>query len=78
MLDSIDACLLVQPSLVNMRKRALLPVVKERQQLADALARYMAMLGLERRARPVPDLHQYLREREAAAAQDPPITEPGS
>ena len=38
LLDSVDAWLLVQPSLVNQRKRALLPVVRERQALADALA----------------------------------------
>ncbi len=49
LLDSIDAWLLTQPSLVNKRARALLPVVRERQQLADALARYLALLGLERR-----------------------------
>jgi len=63
LLDSIDAWLLVQPSLVNARKRALLPVVRERQQLADALARYMSTLGLERRAHDVPSLQQYLAER---------------
>lgn len=60
LLDSIDAWLLVQPSLVNARKRALLPVVKERQALADGLARYLAQLGLDRRARPVGDLQTYL------------------
>jgi len=38
LLDSIDAWLLTQPSLVNRRRRALLPVVRERQTLADALA----------------------------------------
>jgi len=53
LLDSVDGWLLVQPSLVNARKKALLPVVRERQQLADALARYMTQLGLERRARGV-------------------------
>ena len=52
MLDSIDAWLLSQPSLVDKRKRALLPVVKERQQLADSLARHLGQLGLERRAAP--------------------------
>lgn len=51
LLDSIDAYLLTQPSLVNARKRTLLPVVRERQQLADAMARYLAQLGLERRTR---------------------------
>jgi hypothetical protein len=51
LLDSIDTWLLVQPSLVNARKRALLPVVRERQALADGLARYLAQLGLERRVK---------------------------
>ena len=53
LLDSIDVWLLVQPSLINSRKRSLLPVVKERQALADALARYLAQLGLERRTKQV-------------------------
>ncbi len=48
-LDSIDCWLLTQPSLVNARKRSLLPAVKERQQLADGLARYLTQLGLERK-----------------------------
>ena len=63
MLDSIDAWLLVQPSLVNKRKRALLPVVRERTQLADALARYLSALGLERRSKPERSLQDYLAER---------------
>jgi anthranilate phosphoribosyltransferase len=41
------------PSLVNRQRRCLHAVVKERQSLADALARYMAQLGLERRAKEV-------------------------
>ena len=48
-LHSIDVWLLQQPALIDKRKRALLPAVRERQALADALARYLAMLGLERR-----------------------------
>src|SRR5437867_964852 len=56
LLDSIDAWLLAQPSLVNARKKALLPVVRERQQVADALARYMGQLGLERRAKDLGDI----------------------
>ena len=50
-LDSIDAWLLIQPSLVNARKKSLLPVVRERQALADGLARYLAQLGLHRQQR---------------------------
>jgi len=53
LLDSIDAWLLTQPSLINARKRALLPAVRERQALADALARYLGQLGLERKAKDV-------------------------
>ncbi len=60
LLDSIDAWLLKQPSLVNARKKSLLPVVRERQQLADSLARYMGQLGLERRVKPTPSLQEYL------------------
>jgi hypothetical protein len=53
MLDSIDAWVLTQPALVDKRKRALLPAVKERQQLADSLARYLTTLGLGRTSKPV-------------------------
>lgn len=49
LLDSVDAWLLTQPSLVNKRKKSLLPVVRERQQLADGLARYLGQLGLEKK-----------------------------
>jgi hypothetical protein len=38
-LDSVDAWVLRQPALVSVRKRCLLPVVRERTQLADAIAR---------------------------------------
>jgi len=63
LLDSIDAWLVRQPSLVDRRKRALLPVVRERQALADALVRYLTALGLERKARDVTDLASYLASR---------------
>jgi hypothetical protein len=48
-LDSIDRWIFQQPSLIDKRKRALLPVVRERQSLANALAEYMDRLGLQRR-----------------------------
>ena len=51
LLDGIDTWLLTQPSLVNARKKSLLPVVRERQTLADGLARYLAQLGLHRRVK---------------------------
>ena len=64
LLDSIDGWLLRQKSLINHRRRALFPVVRERQTIADALARYLDMLGLQRRAAPIQTLDQYLSEQE--------------
>ena len=61
LLDGIDAWLFEQPSLVNKRERKLFTVVKERQQLADSLARYMGQLGLERRGK-IYDLNDYVVE----------------
>jgi hypothetical protein len=66
MLDSIDAWILSRPTLVNSRKKTLLPVVIQRQTLADGLARYLGQLGLERRAK-VKTLQALLD-----AADDPP------
>jgi hypothetical protein len=45
MLDSVDNWILTQPSLINARRRAILPVVRERQQLSDALSKYLCGLG---------------------------------
>ncbi len=71
LLGSIDSWLLVQPSLVNARKRAVLPVVKDRQALVDSLSRIMGQLGLKRRAVDGGDASRALLEvkrlREAAA-----------
>jgi hypothetical protein len=52
LLDSIDAWLLTQPTLINKRRKSLLPVVRERQVLADGLARYLMALGLARVEKP--------------------------
>ena len=51
LLDSIDVWLLQQPTLIIKRKKAIIPAVQQRQVLADALARYMSMLGLARRTK---------------------------
>lgn len=59
LLDSIDTWILKQPSLINLRKRAVHPVVLQRQQLADSLIRAMVQLGLERKAK-VLSLNDYL------------------
>jgi len=49
LLDSTDAWLIRQPSLIDKRKRQLYPIVARRTALADALARY---LGTRRAGNP--------------------------
>ena len=53
MLQSVDAWLLRQKSLVNRRNRMLFPVVLQRQTLEDSLVRNLRALGLEKTAKPV-------------------------
>ena len=68
-IDHLDAFLLEQPSLINRRKKAVLPVVRERQALVDSLARILSQLGLQRRTKPVMELSEYLaRKAEEKAA----------
>ncbi len=45
------------------RKRTVLPVVLQRMQIAEGLARNLERLGLERKAREVPSLQEYLAAR---------------
>ena len=66
MVDSIDTWVLTQPSLINKRKKAVLPIVQQRTQIADALARHLAMLGLDRRAKPAQSLTGYIEQRYGA------------
>ncbi len=80
MLDSVDAWVLAQPSLVDKRKRSLLPVVRERLSLVSQLQSLLRDLGLERKARDVTDLQTYLATRtpeDRQAARSPDAT-PGS
>src|SRR5215467_8032245 len=71
LLNHVDCYLLEQKSLVNKTKKCLWPVVRERQTLCDSLARLLSQIGLERQAKPVKSLSEYLadKEREAAAGE---------
>jgi hypothetical protein len=62
-LESLDNWLLQQNRLINTRSKSVFPVVRERQQLADSLARYMTMLGLEKRKKALPALNEYIAEK---------------
>src|SRR5262247_561249 len=63
MIDTIDNWILSQDNLVNKSKKAVIPVVIQRQSLADGLARYLAQLGLQRVTK-VKTLEQILAESE--------------
>jgi hypothetical protein len=80
-LDHVDAVLLERKSLV-VRGRRLLPLVEQRQKLADGLARVLGQLGLERRQKPPASLEAYVQERYGRGpepAEEPPgADEPGS
>jgi hypothetical protein len=78
-LDHVDAVLMAQDSLIVKRTRRrhhLMPLVEQRQRIADSLVRTLTQLGLERRQRPSVDLNQYLAQRRPSApAPDAPPTE---
>jgi hypothetical protein len=61
----VDAYVLGMDSPVNKRSRCLFPVVKERQALVSQLQSLLRDLGLDRRAKTVPDLTAYLAAKEA-------------
>jgi hypothetical protein len=65
--ESLDRWLLAQKSLINKSRRTVFPIVLQRASLADGLARYMTMLGLERRSRPGPTLADRLAQSQAPA-----------
>jgi hypothetical protein len=71
-LDSVDAYIFTLPSPVDKRHRRLWPVMRERQSLAAQYQSLLRDLGLERRAKPVPDLAAYLAARETAPPPTPP------
>jgi hypothetical protein len=60
MVESIDCWLFQQPSLIDRRHRALWPMVLQRMTIADGLVRVLKELGLERKAKAIPDLQSYL------------------
>jgi len=60
--EHLDFFLCEQESLINKKKKAVLPVLRERQQLVDSLARIMGQLGLERKQKPALSLPEYLVE----------------
>lgn len=69
-LDSVTGYLLTLPSLVDKRHRRVWQVVKDRAALASQLQSLLRDVGLERRARKVATLDEYLREHDRRAGQE--------
>jgi hypothetical protein len=74
LVDSVDTFVLSMTSPVNKRRRALYPVVRERQALVGQLQSLLRDLGLERRAADVPDLAAYLAGRRTASERPETLT----
>ena len=67
-LDSVDAWLLKQPTLINKRNRGVLPAVRDRQALVSTLRGLLSDLGLKRRQREMPSLQEYLAQKSRQTA----------
>ena len=82
LLDHVDAWLVEQRSLVIARSRTLVPIVTQRTQLADHLARLLDKLGLDRVPQKIPTLAEYVsacvaddgEKRPAAPVQQAPLS----
>jgi hypothetical protein len=67
--DHLDAVLMARASLVTRKGRAI-PLVEQRQRLADGLVNTLVKLGLERRAGRVPTLADYVRDKYSASGPE--------
>jgi len=87
LLDHVDAWIFQQPRLVNARAKTLLPVLVQRQAIADHLTRLLDKLGLDRVSQKVgptsavvilPDNGRDPQLQRTTNAQDPAHTEIGT
>ena len=72
-LDRFDAWFLPQVAAVDKRTKTLLPMVRERQQLADTLARYMAQLDLKPKAKLAKGPREYAAWKSSNVPLDPVV-----
>jgi hypothetical protein len=75
-IDTIDGYLMSLQSIIAKRKKSLLPVLLQRNALVETRARLLQMLGLERRARQLPALHDYLANRSSVGKSESPPASP--
>jgi hypothetical protein len=64
-LDSIDGFLMQQPSIIIKKRKSVWPLVMQRQQLLASFERTLCLLGLQRQAKQLPSLQEYLSTLEA-------------
>jgi hypothetical protein len=69
-LDSVDCWLAKQPHLADRKKKALIPALMQRQALADALTRNLAILGLARAKQREPSLRDFLTAHDRGEKSD--------
>jgi hypothetical protein len=62
-IEHLDFFLMEQESLVNRKRRTVLPVLTQRQALVDSFSRLLGQLGLRRVPKNVPSLPEYIEQR---------------
>jgi hypothetical protein len=62
LLESIDAWIFAQPSLINKRTMSLRPIVLQRATLSDSLMRCLRELGLAKKAKAVTSIQDYINQ----------------
>lgn len=72
-LDHVDCFLMQQESLVNKKRKSVIPALRERQVLVDCLSRLLAQLGLQRVPKAVPSLQEYIRSKRKEQPNGEPI-----
>ena len=60
MLDSVNAWIVSQPTLIHKKSKSVIAAVKDRNSLVAVLRTLLTDLGLERKARPVQTLQELL------------------
>lgn len=63
-LDHVDCFLMEQQSLLNRKRKSVIPALRERQVLVDCLARLLAQLGLQRQEGRIKSLAEHIAERD--------------
>jgi hypothetical protein len=77
-LDSLDGWLLQQRSLVNARKKSILPALGQRQTLVDGLVRILSLLGLDRVQKDVLNAERLAEVESVLAERDPSLLPAGT